>query len=120
MSLIFSWTNPTNRADGTTPSDPNNVVAIAIAPVPATGVPADPSTLTYTPVGTSAPGGSTFSVPSNPPAGDYLAQAIVTDSQTPSKSGAAFYSGVFTVPAVVTNPLAAPGQVSGLSVTVTP
>ena len=120
MSLIFSWTNPTNRADGTTPSDPNNTVAVAIAAVPDTGLPADPSTLSFVPVGVSAPGETGLSVSAKPAAGNYVAQAIVTDSQTPAKSGAAFYSSVFTVPAVVTNPLPAPGSVSGLSVTVTP
>ena len=119
MSLIFSWTNPANRADGTTPSDPSNTVAIAIAPAQ-NPLPTDLSTLSFVPVGVSAPGASSLSVATNPAPGDYIAQAIVTDSQTPAKSGAAFYSSVFTVPAVVTNPLPAPGSVSGLSVTVTP
>ena len=128
--LTFSFTLPTTRSDGTTPSDPNDTVQLAIAPVPAGGLPTDATALaaalaelTFTTLATSAPGASTASVATNPPAGDYVARAIVLDTQSPPLPGAPFYSAAFTVPDLVVNPpppapLPAPGMVSGLTVAV--
>lgn len=112
MSIVATWTNPPNRADGT-PSDPNDVVLLGIAAMPTP--PVDPSTLTYSPVGQSTAGAATATITANPSPGNYALSFTVQDSQTPPRQGAPVFGPTFNVPTPV---LAAPGQVSNVSVAV--